>query len=1186
MDTGLQQGRVSNDCTKNEKLMDEYLRSQGLYRKEIAKDGSCLFRAVAERILHCQSRHLEVRYSCASYLRRNRSKYEAFIEGPFEEYLKRLENPQIWVGEVEMSALSLIYKHDFLIYQEPGKPAVNITDNNFPDKVSLCFLNGNHYDSVYPKQFTEAAALCQSIVYELLYEKVLGVDSSKQTSTLQSCSESDQDAREECESSDESDLDAGDAYWTEGAAESADMNKFRSRYDNQVPKDSSPASAPLSRRVLQSLDPSVYRNVEFDVWLKSKRAQQKMDYFIAAGMQYNTGDKCKVRLDASGRFYKAYIQEVSHDDGPVVVFVEELAAKYSIPLRNLRPPSEESPARGWSTVAEKKAKRPGPVTGQNLHSDAADCRGVKQPTKAAKPLTAGPPKHQQAVPTRASHQQGSAAGQATHSPTEQKQGSRTYPQSGRKCDLDPGYSCTPGENRYFGLSPEERKTKEAEEQSRALFEIQQRDEQAFPALGNQNACQTATQSSDANNPKKTQTTEKRPSRRRVESQEPGEKEPKNQRVKQGLKVEQNKSLNQTHEVRDLTCCANVGEKYQKAVSPSEPTKAQNLSSTPQAFSNHSFTPGPTGPNPAPAPNRSQPPVSFSPPCLPADPPPYEAAPCCQTGISPVPNAPAMMPSPMMPQAHVIAAPDAPLPVPLPAIGHPAMPMSQVSALYQDSLYPGFPCNEKGEHVPAPPYSYCKNGDDLPSDKCILRFFFNLGLKAYSCPMWPPHSYLFPLHQAHYNACAMLPKMPSTASYATAWFPEGTATNQSVNSTPANCTMPIQDHSDPPLPADRRAHGQCEQTDSETQPPPAPPPATVVTPSLDGEPCSDVNYCVESLPCSSYNQIPIVPRSLVHMGGLQWPAYGPNVFLGRYPVAPSIYQPFHLGYPIQGFPTGNPIAKEYFNVSPADEEERASPVVETSASKDSGHNVSHVQSEGGLGEPQKEVHFQKPLPGTSTAEKQAHQVLSSKEQPLAKSEQGVDSMAEPRSAQAVSETEKGAATTAVCRPVQLVKEGSSSPLFTVGETGLDREWVTNERGSSGRKGADPKDVAIEQETDNPLHGSHLVKEDLQYEGDHVDATWSKGRSYYNQSFKERRFDDKWAADRREYRDRGSRDGRGYRDPKFAKEKFDHQHSGHTVNGDKRGHYKRARGYRGGRGNFQHSHEEWSYRGKYQRKMEEP
>lgn len=30
--------------------MDEYLRSLGFYRKKIAKDGSCLFRAVAEQV--------------------------------------------------------------------------------------------------------------------------------------------------------------------------------------------------------------------------------------------------------------------------------------------------------------------------------------------------------------------------------------------------------------------------------------------------------------------------------------------------------------------------------------------------------------------------------------------------------------------------------------------------------------------------------------------------------------------------------------------------------------------------------------------------------------------------------------------------------------------------------------------------------------------------------------------------------------------------------------------------------------------------------------------------------------------------------------------------------------------------------------------------------------------------------
>lgn len=31
---------------------DEWLESQGLYRKQVARDGSCLFRAVAEQVCH------------------------------------------------------------------------------------------------------------------------------------------------------------------------------------------------------------------------------------------------------------------------------------------------------------------------------------------------------------------------------------------------------------------------------------------------------------------------------------------------------------------------------------------------------------------------------------------------------------------------------------------------------------------------------------------------------------------------------------------------------------------------------------------------------------------------------------------------------------------------------------------------------------------------------------------------------------------------------------------------------------------------------------------------------------------------------------------------------------------------------------------------------------------------------
>lgn len=41
-----------NDERGAEKLMDDYLKSLGLHRKKIAKDGSCLFRAVAEQVTH------------------------------------------------------------------------------------------------------------------------------------------------------------------------------------------------------------------------------------------------------------------------------------------------------------------------------------------------------------------------------------------------------------------------------------------------------------------------------------------------------------------------------------------------------------------------------------------------------------------------------------------------------------------------------------------------------------------------------------------------------------------------------------------------------------------------------------------------------------------------------------------------------------------------------------------------------------------------------------------------------------------------------------------------------------------------------------------------------------------------------------------------------------------------------
>ena len=47
-------------------------------------------------------------------------------------------------------------------------------------------------------------------------------------------------------------------------------------------------------KVLKALDPEIYRNVEFDGWLDSRKELQKSEYMEYAGRQYYLGDKCQV----------------------------------------------------------------------------------------------------------------------------------------------------------------------------------------------------------------------------------------------------------------------------------------------------------------------------------------------------------------------------------------------------------------------------------------------------------------------------------------------------------------------------------------------------------------------------------------------------------------------------------------------------------------------------------------------------------------------------------------------------------------------------------------------------------------------------------------------------------------------------------------------------------------------------
>ncbi|XP_023148626.2 putative bifunctional UDP-N-acetylglucosamine transferase and deubiquitinase ALG13 isoform X2 [Amphiprion ocellaris] len=333
--------------------MDEYLSSLGLYRKMVARDASSLFRAVSEQLYFSQNYHQKIRLDCANFMRANRSNFEPFVEGSFEKYLQRLEDPKETVGQVEIKALSQLYRRCFLIYRYPGKPATMISEDDFVDKVTLCCSINGHYDIVYPRSYPASAALCQSLLYELLYTQVFAVEEEELCQAMEAFRVGGRRYRNSpsvC-----SDVDVGydtpeDRGQREEVQAGGAAEKNRLLMDDFKPPAEAPPPSRLSLpyKVIKSLDGEVYRNLEFDVWQDTCKEMQKTDYMVFAGRQYFLGDKCQVRLEPKGKYYNAFIQEVGTHSTAVTVFIEELGEKHLVPLTDLKP---VNPVPAWNVAA-------------------------------------------------------------------------------------------------------------------------------------------------------------------------------------------------------------------------------------------------------------------------------------------------------------------------------------------------------------------------------------------------------------------------------------------------------------------------------------------------------------------------------------------------------------------------------------------------------------------------------------------------------------------------------------------------------------------------------------------------------------------------------------------------------------------------------------------------------------------
>ncbi|KAJ9598819.1 hypothetical protein L9F63_026645, partial [Diploptera punctata] len=305
---------------KTTRPMDEWLDSQGYYRKHTARDGSSLFRAVSEQVYKTQSFHEDVRRECVEFVKRNKDQFEKFLEESIEEYSTRMMSSKGWGGALEIRAMALLYKRDVHIFEEVGKLPNVVTDYGFTKTILLCWSSDNFYDSVYTKSFIVAAGFCQSIAYEVLYKNVFKLSDVNYAVNKMLHDKPNRLQKDRLTNEDVIAFGFSMEF-------SLELNKeYRDDEDMNVKELIAQGYHPFPYKVAKALDPNIYRNIEFDVW-NNYIKDLRFGWYRSNG-ELQVGVKCLVKLDPDRNFH-AHIQEMSPDKGPAIVYVEELGGKFA-----------------------------------------------------------------------------------------------------------------------------------------------------------------------------------------------------------------------------------------------------------------------------------------------------------------------------------------------------------------------------------------------------------------------------------------------------------------------------------------------------------------------------------------------------------------------------------------------------------------------------------------------------------------------------------------------------------------------------------------------------------------------------------------------------------------------------------------------------------------------------------------
>jgi OTU domain-containing protein 5 len=149
------------------KFREKIYTNLHLFIKDVQGDGNCMFRAISDQIYGNEDFHEIIREKCMDYLLIEREFFEQFIEGgknEFENYITMKRKNGVWGDDIELQAISEIYKRPIEIYSNSIKPLKTFHENqnsflrneneneNIFLPIRLSYHGKNHYNSIVPNK--------------------------------------------------------------------------------------------------------------------------------------------------------------------------------------------------------------------------------------------------------------------------------------------------------------------------------------------------------------------------------------------------------------------------------------------------------------------------------------------------------------------------------------------------------------------------------------------------------------------------------------------------------------------------------------------------------------------------------------------------------------------------------------------------------------------------------------------------------------------------------------------------------------------------------------------------------------------------------------------------------------------------------------------------------------------------